>query len=62
MAGVYHFFLIFDFLIYVPFIINNYTNQIYFREKYSEIVKTHELVHVILETKISEKVKTCVCM
>lgn len=61
MAGVYHFFLIFDLLIYVPFIINN-TNQIYFREKYSEIVKTHELVHVILETKISEKVKTCVCM
>lgn len=61
MAGVYHFFLIFDLLIYVPFIINN-TNQIYFREKYSEIVKTHELVHVILETKISEKVKTCICM
>lgn len=51
MVGVYYFFLIFDLLIYVLFIINN-INQIYFREKYFEIVKIYEFVYVILEIKI----------
>lgn len=61
MVGVYYFFLIFDLLIYVLFIINN-INQIYFREKYFEIVKIYEFVYVILEIKIFEKVKICICM